>query len=93
MDQTRKTSRDMILDRLSAARIAMHGLAVEQTGEEVRVTGAVPTKEERERALAVLQDAQALGIRVTCQVELRPDPNAQKEEPEDPTLRSPAEPA
>ena len=93
MDQTQKTPRDMILDRLTAAQLGMHGLAVEQAGEQVRVTGSVPTAAQRDRALAVMQEAQAQGIRATCRIEVRPDPNAQKEESEDSTLRSPAEPA
>jgi hypothetical protein len=93
MDQTQKTTRDMILDRLSAAQLAMHGLAIEQAGDQVRVTGTVPTVAERERAVAVMQEAQAQGIRATCRIEVRPDPNAQNEESEDPTLRAPAEPA
>jgi hypothetical protein len=93
MDQPQKTPRDMILDRLNAAQIGSHDLAVEAAGDKVRVTGAVATEAERERAVTVLNEAAAQGIRLSCHIEVRRNENRQKEEPEDTTLRSPAEPA
>lgn len=93
MDQPQKTPREMILDRLNAAQIGTHDLAVEAAGDKVRITGAVASEEVRSRVSAVLSQAAAQGIRLSSHIEVRPDGNPQKEEPEDTVLRSPAEPA
>jgi len=95
MDQSQKTPRDMVIDRFTTAGIALGDLAIEAMGEEgVRVTGALPTAEERDRAVGVLREMQAQGLSATCRIEVRQqNQNAQKEEPGDPELRFPSDPA
>jgi hypothetical protein len=88
-----KPSREMIVDRLVAANINTDNLAIEATGESVRITGSVPTEAERNRLLAVAGDAQAAGLQVMHRVEVRPgDRLAENEEPSADN-RFPPEPA
>jgi hypothetical protein len=93
MAASQKPPREMIVDRLVAADINIDNLAIEAAGESVRVTGSVPTKAERDRVLAVLGDAQASGLRVGHEIEVRPgEIPAENEEPSA-DIRFPPEPA
>ena len=60
---SQKSPRVMILDRFAAGYINIDALAVEEAGDSVRVTGSVPTEQERQRVLSLLGEAQAEGIR------------------------------
>jgi len=88
----------MVMDRFTTAGIALGDLAIEpwisEKGEGVRVTGALPTEAERERAVGLLRELQAQGVRTSCVIDVRQHgENAQKEKPGDPELRFPSDPA
>jgi hypothetical protein len=53
----------------------------------------VPTEAERDRALAVLGDAQASGLRVTHAIEVRPGETPAENEEAHADIRFPPEPA
>ena len=93
MDPSQKSPRDMILDRFAAANINSDQLAIEAAGGNVRVTGSVPTEAERGRALAVLGDMQAQGVRSTHEIHIRPADSAGEDAPPSPDIRYPPEPA
>ncbi|MBS0541807.1 MAG: hypothetical protein JSR47_23790 [Proteobacteria bacterium] len=90
---TQKSPRGMILDRFAAGYINIDELAVEETGNGVRVTGSVPTEEERQRALNLLGEAQAEGIRSTHKIEVRPAKSPDNDAASISDLRNPPEPA
>jgi hypothetical protein len=93
MDPSRKSSRDMILDRFAAANINTDQLAIEAAADSVRITGSVPTEAERGRVLAVLGDMQAQGVRSTHEIHVRAVDNAGEDAPPSPDIRYPPEPA
>ena len=96
-----KSAREIVVARLTAAGIPLHGLAIEAErgprggfdGAEVRVTGAVPTAADRERAVAILDEIRAQGLRTLCRIEVRMPADPQKGEAGDPQLKFPPEPA
>jgi hypothetical protein len=88
-----KSSRTMILDRFAAGYVDTTNLAIEEAGDSVRVTGSVPTEDERQRALDLLGDAQADGIRSTHAIEVRPNDRPGDEAASVSDIRYPAEPA
>jgi hypothetical protein len=90
---TQKSPRAMILDRLAAGYINIDNLAIEEAGDSVRVTGSVPTEEERQRALNLLGAAQAEGVRSTHAIEVRPSEKPRDEGASVADLRYPPEPA
>ena len=93
MDPSQKSPRDMILDRFAAANVNTDNLAIEGEANAVRVTGSVPDKTERTRALAVLGDAQASGIHVTWDIDIHPTDTPAEDAPPSPDIRNPPEPA
>ena len=90
---SQKSPRAMILDRFAAGYINIDSLAIEQAGDSVRVTGSVPTEDERQRALNLLGEAQAEGIRSTHAIEVRPTDKPRDEGASIPDIRYPPEPA
>lgn len=96
-----KSARDIVVARLTAAGIPLHELAIEAErgprggfdGAEVRVTGAVPTAADRDRALEVLNEIRAQGLRTLCRIEVKTPDDPQKGAPGDPQLKFPPEPA
>jgi hypothetical protein len=90
---TNKSPRAMILDRFAAGYVNIDRLSIEEAGDSVRVTGAVPTEEERQRVLNLLGEAQAEGIRSTHAIEVRPAASPDQEAASISDLRGPAEPA
>jgi hypothetical protein len=93
MAASQKSPREMILDRLLAADVNTGNLAIEATGESVRVTGSVASESDRDRALAVLSSAQASGVRVSHAIEVRPGETPAENEEPSADNRFPPEPA
>jgi hypothetical protein len=89
----RKSQRAMILDRFAAGYVNIDSLAIEETGESVRVTGSVPTEDERSRVVAILGEAQAEGVRSTHAIEVRPGGGRRDEAASVVDIRTPPEPA
>jgi hypothetical protein len=90
---SQKSSRTMILDRFAAEYITIANLAIEEAGDSVRITGSVPTEEERQRALTLLGEAKAEGIRSTHAIEVRPSDKPADEAASVTDIRYPPEPA
>ena len=88
-----KSPRTMILDRFAAGYVTTHNLAIEEAGDSVRVTGTVPSEDERQRALNLLCEAQAEGIRSTHAIEVRPGGTPADEGASVADIRFPPEPA
>jgi hypothetical protein len=88
-----KTPRDMILDRFAAAQIDINRLAIEGTADGVRVTGAVPNREELARIEEVLGDARASGVNVSHRIECQPAGVPQDNDSVDSKVGNPPEPA
>jgi post-segregation antitoxin (ccd killing protein) len=88
-----KSPRDMILDRLAAAQIDINRLAVEAMANGVRVTGAVPNREELARIEEVLGDARAAGVNVSHRIEYQPAGVPQDDDSVDSKVGNPPEPA
>jgi hypothetical protein len=93
MTSSQKSLRDMIVDRLVAADINTGSLAIEAAGESVRVTGSVRSEDERNRVIAVLNSAQASGVRVSHEIEIRPGETPARNEEPSADIRFPPEPA
>ncbi len=83
----------MILDRFAAGYINIDSLAIEEAGDRVRITGAVPTEDERQRAVNLLGEAQAEGIRLSHAIEVRPAGKPADEAASIVDIRYPPEPA
>ena len=83
----------MILDRFAAGYVTIDGLAIEEAGDSVRVTGSVPTEEERQRAVTLLGEARAEGIPSTHAIEVRPAAKPADEGASVADIRYPPEPA
>ncbi len=83
----------MILDRFAAGYIDIANLAIEEAGDSVRVTGTVPSEDERQRALNLLGEARAEGIRSTHAIEVRPSDTPADEGASVTDIRYPPEPA
>jgi hypothetical protein len=83
----------MILDRFAAGYVDIANLAIEEAGDSVRVTGSVPSEDERQRALNLLGDAQAEGIRLSHAIEVRPSDKPADEAASIVDIRYPPEPA
>ena len=83
----------MILDRFASGYINIDNLAIEEAGDSVRVTGSVPTEDECRRAVNLLRDAQAEGIRSTHAIEVRPSDKPADEGASVADIRYPPEPA
>ena len=90
---SQKSPRVMILDRFAAGYINIDALAVEEAGDSVRVTGSVPTEQERQRVLSLLGEAQAEGIRSTHKIEVRPASSPNDDGASISDIRNPPEPA
>jgi hypothetical protein len=90
---SRKSPRTMILDRFAAGYIDIANLAIEEAGDSVRVTGSVPSEDERRRALNLLGEVQAEGIRSTHAIEVRPSDTPADEGASGTDIRYPPEPA
>ncbi len=83
----------MILDRFAAGYVNIDNLAIEEAAGSVRVTGSVPSEEERQRALTLLAEAQAQGVPCTHAIEVRPSDKPADEAASIPDIRYPPEPA
>jgi hypothetical protein len=90
---SQKSPRTMILDRFAAGYIDIANLAIEEAGDSVRVTGTVPSEDERQRALNLLGEARAEGIRSTHAIEVRPSDTPADEGASVTDIRYPPEPA
>ena len=90
---TQKSPRAMILDRLAAGDVNIDSLAIEEAGDSVRVTGSVPSEDERQRALNVLAELRSEGVRSTQAIEVRPAEKPRDEGASVADLRYPPEPA
>jgi hypothetical protein len=88
-----KSPRAMILDRFAAGYINIDTLAIEEAADSVRITGSVSTEEERQRALTILGEAQAEGIRSTHWIEVRPTSSPNDDGASISDIRNPPEPA
>jgi hypothetical protein len=90
---SQKSARAMILDRLVAGYITIDNLAIEEAGDSVRITGSVPTEDELQRALTLLGEAQAAGVRSSHAIGVRPVGKPTDEAASIADIRYPPEPA
>ena len=68
MDRRDEELRDAIADRLTQANIDARSLSVEVEGGSIRITGSVPSGEQRQRLQSMLAGA----INVDCRVDIVP---------------------